>query len=166
MIPYSIRRFFNRIKRLIDFIPIIWNGFDFDHYYAEELFFHQLKRTSDFLKSDKAYTCDSKMRAQKIDTAIELWKKVSDEEYGCEYQKKVADKYGDDALDINFKETDTISSSGETLYEMNFKYENWDNRDEIEQAKRKWFNESQEKQERAHKLLWDYVEHHIRSWWD
>ena len=34
----TIKQFFRRLKRTIDFLPIIWKGFDFDYRYAIELF--------------------------------------------------------------------------------------------------------------------------------
>jgi hypothetical protein len=32
--------------------------------------------------------------------------------------------------------------------------------------KKELIKESREKQKRAHKLLWDFVEHNIQYWWD
>ena len=34
------------------------------------------------------------------------------------------------------------------------------------EMKRKLFKESIDKQKRAHKLLWDFIEHNIQYWWD
>lgn len=158
-----MRTFFRKVKRLIDFVPIIWRGYDFDHYYAEELFFYQLQRISNFLKSEKAHTLNSKIHARKIDTAIELWKKISDEKYGCEYQEKVKEKFGENTLNFVFEKDE---EAGPDLFRMGFEYENWDNAEEIQEFNDQEFFKSQKKQERAHKLLWTYVEHHIRSWWD
>ena len=67
-----IKRFFYKIKRVIDFIPIIWKGYDFDYYSSIELFKYQLKRTAKYLESDKAKTLEAKTNAAKIWTAVEL----------------------------------------------------------------------------------------------
>ena len=33
-----MKRFVKRIKRVIDFLPMIWKGEDWDYYYSIELF--------------------------------------------------------------------------------------------------------------------------------
>ena len=43
-LTYPIRRKYQQIKRVIDFLPIIWNGFDFDYTYSIQLFKKQLER--------------------------------------------------------------------------------------------------------------------------
>ena len=85
----NIRWFFRRLKRVWDFLPIIWKGYDFDYAHAINLFKYQLERTADFMESDKAMTVDADIRAKRIRTAIELLQKVYDEDYGCEYQTKM-----------------------------------------------------------------------------
>ena len=99
---YWIKRKYRQIKRVLDFIPIIWKGFDFDSYYAKELFKHQLKRQADYMESDKAFTMCAKFHASRIRTAIRLMEKVENEDYGCEYQDKLKELYGDNVLDWNF----------------------------------------------------------------
>lgn len=121
---YWVKRKIRQIKRVIDFLPLIWNGFDFDYKYAIDLFQKQLERTATFLESDKAYTISAKTNAQKIRTALRLMDIVYDE------------KYVDEFLD------------------------SYDGND------REGFKLVMEKQKRAHKLLWDYIEHNIQRWWD
>ena len=106
---YWVKRKIRQIKRVIDFLPLIWNGFDFDYRYATDLFRKQLERIADEMESDRGRLENAKTNAQKIRTAIRLMDKVYDEEYGCE---------------------------------------------------------SKNKQKRAHKLLWDFIEHNIQNWWD
>ena len=120
----QIKRVIGRIKRVIDFLPLIWNGFDWDYSYAIQLFQKQLERTASFLESDKAMTLDAKMNAQKIRTAIRLMDIVYEE------------RYVDEFLD---------SDGGND---------------------REGFRRVIEKQKRAHKLLWDFIEHNIQYWWD
>jgi hypothetical protein len=115
----NITWFFRRLKRVWDFLPIIWGGYDFDYSHAIELFKYQLERTADLLESDKAYTLNSNLHAQKIRTAIQLIDKVYDEGYMEDfYDEKIS------------------------------------------------MEEAIKKQERAHQLLWKYVEHNIQGWWD
>ena len=164
---FVVKRFFRRVKRVMDFIPMIWKGYDFDYRYAIELFQHQLKRTADHLESDRAMTMDAKIRAKRIRTAVELLQKVYDEEYGCEYQDKLKEIYGEKVLDWEFVELDEKSDyDGELLYELKWEYEKWDNAEEVKETKQKLYKESQEKQKRAEELVWKFISHNIRGWWD
>jgi hypothetical protein len=159
---YWFKRKYQQIKRVIDFFPIIWKGFDFDYIYSIELFKKQLERQATFLESDRAMTLEAQNNAKKIRTALRLMDKVHDEEYSCEYQDKIKELYGEDALDWEFVDT----GKGDNSTYMKYKYEKWNNADEIKEVERKLFKEAQEKQKRAHKLLWDFIEHNIQSWWD
>ena len=166
MILY-IKQFFRRVKRTRDFLPMIWKGYDFDYRYAIELFQYQLERTADFMESERAMTVDAEIRAKRIRTAVTLLQKVYDEEYGSEYQEKLKKLYGKNVLNWEFIELDVKSDyNGEPLYELKWEYEKWDNSEEVEEVKNKLFKESKEKQKRAEKLVWEFISHNIRGWWD
>ena len=159
---FVIKRFFRRVKRVIDFLPMIWKGYDFDYRYSIDLFQYQLKRTADFMESDRAMTVDADIRARRIRTAVELLQKVYDEEYGCEYQDKLKQIYGDNVLDWWFEDAGREDGSSY----MRFEYEKWDNAEEVKETKQKLYKESQEKQKRAEELVWKFISHNIRGWWD
>ena len=93
-----------RIKRIADFLPIIWKGRDFDYNYSVELFHHQLERTAKFLESDKAYSLNSEVDAQKIRTAIKLGKRVFNEYYMTEWATLVENRFGPNALKFHFED--------------------------------------------------------------
>jgi len=141
---------------------MIWNGFDFDYRYSLDLFKKQLERQAKFLESDRAFTLSAKHNASRIRTAIKLMDKVYDEEYGCEYQDKLKELYGENVLDWWFE--DTVRGDGSSY--LKHEYDKWDNSEEIKKVERKLFLESKEKQKRSHKLLWDFIEHNIQGWWD
>jgi len=163
----KIKQFIRRVKRIRDFLPIIWKGYDFDYRYSINLFQYQLKRTADFMESDLAMTMDADIRAKRIRTAVELLQKVYDEEYGCEYQDKLKEIYGEKVLDWEFIELDVKSDyDGEPLYELKWEYEKWDNAKEVEETKQKLYEESKAKQKRAEELVWKFISHNIRGWWD
>ena len=119
----QIKRVIGQTKRVIDFLPLIWNGFDWDYSYAIQLFQKQLERTASFLESDKAMTLDATTNAQKIRTALRLMDIV--------YEERYVDEYFDS-----------------------------------ESKDRNEYKRVMKKQKRAHKLLWDFVEHNIQRWWD
>lgn len=162
LITYPIRRKYQQIKRVIDFLPIIWNGFDFDYIYSIQLFRKQLERQAKFMESGKSYSVNAKQDALKIRTAIRLMDKVYNDDYTTEWVDKIKEKYGNDVLDWEWEETDFESE----LFYHRYKFESWENADEIREEKIKLIRESTTKQKRAHKLLWDFIEHNIKFWWD
>lgn len=159
---YWFKRKYRQVKRVLDFLPIIWRGFDFDYQYAIELFKHQLIRTERHMSSPTAMTANANSRAKKIKTAIELLDKVYDEEYGSEYQEQMKSIYGNNVLEWVFKDTGRGDGSSYLTYE----YEKWENKDEVKETFDKLFKQSQEKQMRAEKLVWKFISHNIRGWWD
>ena len=161
-IKYFFRRKSEQIKRVIDFLPMIWNGFDFDYRYAIELFEKQLTRTADFMESDRAMTVDADKRAKRIRTAVALLQKTYDEEYGCEYQDQLKEIYGDDVLDWRFEPTERNDGSSYLKWE----YEYRDNASDIDKTRDILFKASREKQRKAEDLVWRYIGHNIRGWWD
>ena len=165
---YWFKRKYRQIKRVIDFFPLIWNGFDFDYRYALELFKKQLERQAKFMESDRAMTLNAKTNAQKIRTAIRLMDKVYDEEYGMEYMDTIEKLYGKTWMDfVNLEEVS--KHTGEELYELKLRNENAvdeQHQKEIDEVRKQMMLHSIDKQKRAHKLLWDFIEHNIQSWWD
>lgn len=164
---YWFKRKWRQIKRVWDFLPIIWNGYDFDYRYAVELFQHQLSRTADFLESDRAYSINAHQDARRIRTAVELLEKVYDEDYALEYYTKIEEKYGKSSFD--FVETGERDSKGDPYYKMveNFEKDYTDSELLIiAEEKHAEMLESRAKQARAHKLVWNFIEHNIQKWWD
>ncbi len=166
-IGYLFRRKYSQIKRVLDFLPLIWKGYDWDYHYAVELFQHQLKRMANFLESDKAKTLESKVAAARIRTAIELMSKVYDEEYGTEYIDDIEFLYG--KTKYEFVELEEKDEKGDSYYEMVHSNElavDEKHQKEIDEVRHQMFLRSRDKQKRAHKLLWDFIEHNIQKWWD
>ena len=158
-IKYFFKRKYRQIERVIDYLPVIWRGFDFDYQYSLELFKKQLERQAKFFDSNDVYNSASKTNAQKIRTAIRLMDKVYNDEYQTEWVDKIKEQYGSDILDWGFEDT----GRGDGTSYLKYKYEDLNTRSKI---KKQLIKESREKQKRAHKLLWDFIEHNIQYWWD
>ena len=163
---YWFRRKWRQIKRVVDFLPIIWKGYDWDYHYAIELFQHQLKRTAKEIRI-RGNSVDRENTASRIETAVELMEKVYDEEYAFEYSTKMEEKYGRSSFE--FKELDKLDERGDPYYEM---VEEWEqNYTEAElmlinEEKNAAMWEARAKQDKAHRILWQYIEYNIRRWWD
>ena len=159
---HFLKRKIWQIKNVFRWLPIIWKQYDFDYYYSLEVFKFQLQKQAEFLESDKALTASSKDRAKRIRTILKLMDKVYAEEYAMEYQDILEEMYGKDVL-----ETELVPFQGDSeLKTLKFKYESWDNAEEISQIKDELFQMSIEKQNRAHKILWAIIEKDIQTWWD
>jgi hypothetical protein len=165
---YWFKRKYRQIKRVIDFLPLIWNGFDWDYSYAIQLFRKQLERMADELESDRANTLSAKHNASRIRTAIRLMDKVYDDEYGMEYIDTIEKLYG--TTHYEFVELEDKSKyNGEPLYELKLRNElvvDEQHQKEIDEVRNQMAIHSNDKQNRAHKLLWNFIEHNIRHWWD
>jgi hypothetical protein len=161
---YWVKRKIWQIKNVIKWLPKIWNQYDFDYHYSIEVFKFQLQKQAEFLDSDKAITLCAKNRAKRIRTVIKLMDKVYNEDYALEYQSELKSMYGEDVLDFDFVPNGEFK--GEKTYSMKYKYETWNNSDEVQETHDILFKMSQEKQKKAHKLLWKLIEKDIRGWWD
>lgn len=160
---YWVKRKIWQIKNVIKWLPKIWNQYDFDYGYSLEVFKFQLQKQAEYLESNKACTLSAKDNASRIRMVIRLMDKVYDEEYGLEYQRKFDELYGDGHSDLQ------SIPKGDKLFMLKQKFELGDDKEkirEMNQVQSNLFLESQKKQKRAHKLLWDLIEHNIQGWWD
>jgi len=158
----NIKWFFRKLKRVWDFLPHVWRGYDFDYRYAVDLFSYQLTRTADHLESNKSYTANADMHARKIRTAIDLMKRVYEDEYDREWMYQLKEIYGPNVLDWWFEDTER----GDGSSYLRYVYEKWDNAEEVEAKKSELAKASLEKQKKAERILWAYIQHNIRNWWD
>lgn len=162
---YWFKRKFQQIKNVIEWIPAIWKIFDWDYRYSLDVFKFQLQKQVKFLESDKAMSMEAKNTASRIKMVLRLMDKVYDEEYGCEYQDRLKKIYGEGVLDWDFVDT----GKGDGTSYLKYKYELMEDEDlkkKINEDHDLFFKESQEKQKRAHQLLWKLIEHNIQRWWD
>ena len=163
---YWFKRKWRQIKRVVDFLPIIWKGYDWDYRYAIELFQHQLKRTAKEIRI-RGNAVDRENTASRIETAVELMERIYDEEYAFEYSTKMEEKYGKSSFE--FKELDKLDERGDPYYEMVEEWEHEYTEAElmlINEEKNAAMWEARAKQDKAHRILWQYMEHNIRRWWD
>lgn len=159
---YKIKQFFKNIKRVIDFLPLIWKHRDYDYRHSINLFRYSLQRQAEFFESDKAYSADAKQYASRIRTAIRLMDKVYDEEYGIAYIDLIEGMYG--KTEYKF-----VKIEGTDYYSMEIRNESAvddKHQEEINEVRNEMMKYCQDKQNRAHDILWRFVRHNIQSWWD
>jgi hypothetical protein len=161
---YFFKRKYKQIKNILIWIPILWGQFDFSYDYALDVFKFKLLNMADFLESDKAVCVGAKDRASRIRMVVRLMDKVYNEDYGVEYQDKLEKLFGKELMEMKFIDSGRPDSSL-----LKYSYELTETEDkilEIKDISTQLFKLSQEKQERAHKLLWALIAHNIRGWWD
>jgi len=158
-IKYFFKRKYRQVQRVVDYLPIIWKGYDFDYSYSVDLFKKSLERQAKLFESEAQNSDRSKQNASRIRTAIRLMDKVYNDEYELEWVDELKEEYGSDILDFKFEDT----GRGDGTSYLKYKYEDLNTRSKI---KKQLIKESREKQKRAHKLLWDFIEHNIQYWWD
>jgi len=164
---YWFKRKYRQIRKTLDFLPLIWNSYDFDYRYSIDIFKKHLEYQASFLESKRAMTLEAKNNAQKIRTAIRLMDKVYDDEYAHQYMDTIDKLYG--TTHYNFVEIDKLDEKGEPLYRLELRNEgaiDEEHQQQIEEHRTELIKEGREKQRRAHKLLWDFIEWNIQRWWD
>ena len=167
---WKVKRFWSKCKRIIRWLPVIWKSEDWDYNYALDVFKFKLTEIQKYLEDDKkCHSLNHKHYASRIKTAIELMDKVYNEDYALEYFKEIENLYGESTYEfIEIEETKDKPKS-QKLYTLNDKFEKDYTDEELEKIaehKRELFLKSHKKQERAHKLLWKFIEHNIQHWWD
>ena len=181
---YWFKRKYSQVKRVLDYLPMIWNGSDWDYKYATDLFAHQLGRMADFLESDRACTLSAKDNAKRIRTTLKLMKLVSDEEYAMEYfDYEDVESYFVPCKDDKGYSTMETNNISETYDEFFKKYPlihkrvlngegiwgkryNLGNSTDFELKRKVAMNIAYLNQERARKTLHKLIERNIQRWWD
>ena len=162
----KIRRFFKQIRRVVEFLPIIWKGRDFDYRYALDLFQFQLKRLEKEIKANRNFVGYENV-ANRINTAIELMGKVYDGDYELEGIDKFEELYG--KTQFVFKEINEVDSNGGKLYEIKLKNPvvlDGMTDDDLCIIRDQMIRDAREKHIRAEDILWRFISHNIKGWWD
>lgn len=159
----TIKSFFKKLKRFIQFAPHIWRGYDWDYQYAIDLFAYQLERTAKALEDDNAYGMNSSHNAARIRLALKLMDIVYHERYVDQVWDEMEAEFG------SCKTTwESVPNSDNSIF-TGFKWEraidDADNQ-RIGQLLSDKMSEAHLKTQKAHKLLWRVVEHNIQKWWD
>lgn len=166
-IQRPFRNFFSNIRRVIAFLPVIWKTREWDYHYAITIFKFQLERIANALESNEAVSLGSEQRAQKIRTVCRLMDKVYNEDYELSALDEADKIYGSYTYKSIPLEEDHPEHG--KLYRMVRVWERDYTEEEIRQIDnhtRELIETARLKQKRAHKLLWELVEHYIQSWWD
>ena len=93
---------------------------------------------------------------------------VYDEKYIDEVFTELTELYGESKMDF-ISTGEESKFGGEKLYTLKITNQNAINeihQEKINEERGEKIKLARIKQKRAHKLLWDYIEHNIQNWWD
>ena len=155
------KSFLNRCRRVIDFLPIVWNGHDYDYVYSVELFKYQLQRQERVFRQN-SWRQDAPQVASRIRTAIELIDKV----YGDVYVNEIYDNFERLYGPSSFHFEESANGYGEYIGTKWAKAVDEKNNETINQLLSQMLAHAYAKQERAHDILWRFIAHNFRTWWD
>ena len=153
-------RFFRRLKRLSEFIPRIWNSYDWDHSYATDLFGYQLERIAKYLEKNQPYV-GWEHDVSRIRTVLKLMDRVDNDYYSTAYLDELEERYGKSHLDFLPAE-DIGGYTLVTSYEKNYTEAELE---EIEKIERELIDQANARQQKAKRILWKLIEHNIERWW-
>jgi len=77
---YKINKFFKKIKKLFDYIPIIWNDEDWDYFYFLNLMEFKMNRMEDYFRNHGMST-DNIEVADQIKLSKDIINKIKDDKY-------------------------------------------------------------------------------------
>jgi hypothetical protein len=146
--------FLRKIKNIIKWLPILWQQDNTKYTYSVSLFKEQLINMANEFEI-KGYLYGY----HRIETIIKLMDKVYNYEYANEYYTTLARPYGDFTKSFEKQPNGTIKMT------VNWKREYTESElAQLQIIHQKSFELSAEKQKRAHKLLWELIEHNIQKW--
>jgi len=150
---YHIKHFFRRIKNIIKWIPVIWETYDWDCYYSIEVFKFHLQQVQKRLEEDE-FGVDSKNISIRLAMILKLMDRVYSNYYLFEVLDEFEEKYGKFEWVRNPIEVD-----GEIVYSIEDTMP-----EELDKIHTEYVIRAHEKEKRAHKLLWELIEHNIQGW--
>jgi hypothetical protein len=75
-----MKRIISKIKNIIRWIPVLWNDYDWDHWFIYHILKTKLKHQSEHIRK-YGYHENANYDANRIDLCIRLLEKVQNEEY-------------------------------------------------------------------------------------
>jgi hypothetical protein len=93
---YTIKDYYRKICRIINYIPVLWKIYDFDHSSALEVFRHQLSRIYVSMENGHEDPKSLKVKLRKLKTLIEVCDRLNndfEEDAWDIYLKKYPDRF-------------------------------------------------------------------------
>lgn len=157
---WRIRLFLRRLLRLVEWLPVIWEGDDYDYNYSINVFKYQLERTAKYIKCNGHLENGERVVLQ-IQTAVDLIDKTYNGGYIEQAEEEFTRQYGE--CEIQFHDYD------EENFEMTMWWssaEDSEHNDQINEFYHAHMFAAHAKAERGKAILWKYINKNIETWWD
>lgn len=155
------KQWFRKIVKIIQWIPVLWRDYDFDHSYIFELLRYKLVRMEKLFRSDRAWGKKAFEQADKIRVAICLLDRICDNKYTSNAIMFHERKWG---------ESEMITEKVDGGYRLvNFVYPKAKNEEEQKQADKeisRLYKHSNYMEKQDIEYLFKYLNKHIRGFWD
>ena len=171
---WKIKRFFNKIKNVIRWLPTIWKDQDWDTFYIFEILRVKLKHQAKYI-GDRNFFEGADREAEKMRLCVRLIERIQDEYYSSEphlYHKTNfhfdESEDGTDTYSLRIEELSEDFNSYFAKYPLEYKRVinadkcpfNRDNKDGIA------FAMGHNIQNKCQRLLFKILDENIQRWWD
>jgi hypothetical protein len=150
-IIYEIMQIIKNIKKIISWIPVLWNDRNFDEVFMLKILHKKLEGMEEFFRSDRTWSANSDETAHEIMTAKNLCKRL------------ISKNYLNDSIlqhhKLNFWEFLKKIENGKS-----FNFGDIDKKQDYELKKSFKHADYMEKQDWNY--LWDLIKKYGRMWWD
>lgn len=178
LIGYKVKFFYNSLRNLIRWAPVIWKDRDWDGWYIYTVLETKIKHQAKYI-GDRDYHTEAKRDAERMMLCVRLIQKIKEEHYEAEYMDyHVSNYHWDDCDDMPDMKQLRIEEVSNTFndYFLNhpleykrvvnnpdkqvFKFESLDD------VQRIAMDMSYNRQKRARRILFTLLERNIERWWD
>jgi hypothetical protein len=163
-----MKSFFNRVKNLIRWFPVIWKDVDWDDHFIFEILKTKLKHQADYI-GKRGNHVSAERDAEIMMLCVRLIERIQDEYYGLEY----LDYFKSDIRFVPSEEFPGCYQKEEIVLHENFdeyfkKYPLvYRMVPDLKASKQRIAHKMGNiNQGRAHKLLFKLLERNILKWWD
>lgn len=156
----QIKLFLRKLLRVVEWLPVIWKGGDYDYKYSIDVFRYQLERTAKYIENH-AHLENGERTVLQIRTAIDLIDKTYNGGYQDEAEEQFTRQYGE--CDVVFGEYDDDNFIIEFQWES---AQDFDHNQEINDLHTAHMMAAYNKTQRGKEVLWKYINKHIDTWWD
>ena len=166
-IHWRIREFFEGLRNILRWIPIIYKDKDWDQYYIFEVLKFKLKNQAEYINK-RGIHLSAKRDAQIMMTCVRLIEKLQNEYYSSEYfeyYKSYLDFKKLENSDL-FEITETVTSEALDGYFKKYPLVYKKVYDKNSSKGSIAFRIGKVNEARAHRLLFKIIENNISHWWD
>jgi len=165
---YTVRGFFSRVKRVLEFVPVIWKTHDWDHAYLTTIWAYTVERSM-VACIDKGHHVVRKNDRKNYKTVIALLKRMSEDDYDMPHYDYHGRRWKRNIDDFYFEVADVDKKGKPLTYrqrEPHFDKLNDRDKELYHKELKAVFDHGNYMYKQDVDLLCKLLKKHLRSWWD